>query len=146
MEPFLQNFGYAGLFIISFLAATLIPLGSEAAVILMALTGFNPGLVLLVASAGNSLGSFTNYFVGKWGGRFIFSKYIKVEKKNQERAEKVYGKWGSPVLFFAWLPILGDPITVVAGLLKVNLFVFAFWVVLGKALRYLIILKSVGAA
>ena len=68
----IANFGYLGLFLISFLAATLLPLGSEAAVVLMAVSDFDPVKLLLVATAGNSLGAFINYLVGKWGAAFVF--------------------------------------------------------------------------
>ena len=61
----------------------------------------------------------------------------------QEKLEKVYGRWGAPVLFFAWLPFVGDPLTVAAGVLRVNLYVFTFWVVLGKMFRYYILIAAV---
>ena len=60
-----------------------------------------------------------------------------------EKLEKVYGRWGSPILFFAWLPIVGDPLTVAAGVLRVNIYLFTFWVVLGKAFRYFILIKAI---
>ncbi len=128
---------------VSFLAATLVPLGSEAAVALMAATGYEPTMVLFVATTGNSLGALVNYFVGKWGRDFVLAKYIRTETQTLERAEASFGRWGSPVLFFAWLPIVGDPLTVVAGVLRVNLAAFAFWVILGKAFRYFLILIGV---
>jgi len=54
----------------------------------------------------------------------------------------MYGRWGSPILFFAWLPFVGDPLTVAAGVLRVNLWVFLFWVVLGKMFRYYILIAA----
>ncbi len=144
IESILFELGYAGLFLVSFLAATLIPLSSEGAVVLMALGKFNPVLILIVATAGNSLGALVNYFAGKWGARFLLFKYLKIDARTQARAEKTYGKWGAPILFFAWVPIVGDPLTVVAGVLKVNPASFLFWVVLGKAFRYWAILGAFG--
>jgi membrane protein YqaA with SNARE-associated domain len=54
----------------------------------------------------------------------------------------MYQKWGSPILFFTWIPIIGDPLTVVAGVFKLNLYIFIFWVVLGKAFRYFLVIIS----
>jgi membrane protein YqaA with SNARE-associated domain len=140
---FIANFGYLGLFLISFLAATLLPLGSEAAVALMAATDFDPPGVLLVATTGNSLGAFVNYLVGKWGAAFIFARYIEIDRTVLEKTENIYGRYGAPILFFAWLPFVGDPLTIAAGALRVNPYVFAFWVVLGKAFRYYILIHAV---
>jgi len=56
--------------------------------------------------------------------------------------ERIYKKWGSPALFFAWVPIVGDPLTVVAGALNLNLYLFTFWVVLGKAFRYALVILT----
>jgi len=136
------NFGYLGLFAISFLAATLLPLGSEAAVVFMASAEFNPMGLLFIATAGNSLGAIVNYLVGRWGASFIFSRYIQIDPATQERLERVYGRWGAPVLFFAWLPFVGDPLTVAAGVLRVNPWVFMFWVVLGKMFRYYVLIAA----
>jgi len=71
-EYLILNFGYLGLFVISFLAATLLPLGSEAAVVIMASAKFNPLGLLFIATIGNSLGALVNYLVGRWGADFIF--------------------------------------------------------------------------
>ena len=139
----IANFGYLGLFLISFFAATLLPVGSEAAVALMAANDFEPAGLLLIATAGNSLGALVNYLVGRWGASFFFSRYIEIDKTVLEKLENVYGRWGSPALFFAWLPVVGDPLTVVAGALRVNIYLFAFWVVLGKMFRYYILIEAV---
>lgn len=139
----ISNFGYLGLFLISFLAATLLPLGSEAAVVLMALSEFKPEWLFLVATAGNSLGALVNYGVGKWGAAFVFARYIQVEKAVLDRQAQTFSRWGAPILFFAWLPFVGDPLTVAAGALRVNPFLFTFWVVLGKACRYFILIVGV---
>lgn len=136
------NFGYFGLFLISFSAATLLPLGSEAAVAFMAAADFDPQKLLLVATTGNSLGALVNYLVGKWGAAFVFTRYIRVDPVVLERLEKVYGRWGAPVLFFAWLPFVGDPLTVAAGVLRVNVYLFMFWVILGKMFRYYLLIAA----
>ena len=109
----------------------------------MAAADFDPSRLLLVATIGNSLGALVNYLVGKWGAAFIFARYIQVDRAVLEKMEKVYGRWGAPVLFFAWLPFVGDPLTVAAGVLRVNIYVFTFWVVLGKLFRYYILITAI---
>ncbi len=146
MESLVLDFGYPGLFLMGFLAATLLPLGSEAAVVFAVVSGFNPVFILVAATAGNFLGALANFGVGKWGRRFLFSKFIRLKPHQLDRAEATLGKWGAPILFFAWVPVIGDPITVAAGMLNVNLFAFSFWVFTGKALRYLFVLKGVHVA
>ena len=138
-EDLIATFGYTGLFAISFLAATLFPLGSEAVVILMVARGYNSALVLTVATAGNYLGALTNYYVGRWGADFLFARYIQINPRALQRSQTIYQRWGAPVLFFSWAPIVGDALTVVSGMLKLPLGVFSFWVLLGKALRYLVV-------
>lgn len=146
MEKMIENLvfqsGYFGLFIVSFLAATLLPLGSEIFVATMTVSEYNAWFVFIVATIGNTMGSITNYYIGKLGSNFILSRYIKVDSKKQQKSEQIYQKWGSPILFFAWIPIIGDPLTVVAGIFKLNLYLFIFWVVLGKGFRYFLVIMG----
>lgn len=144
LEDLIFQFGYVGLFVVSFLAATLIPLGSEIFVVTMTLSGYNPLLVFFSATVGNSLGAVTNYYVGKYGTDFILSRYIKVDAKKKQNIDKLYQKWGSPILFFSWLPVVGDPLTIVAGGFNLKLSIFTLWVVLGKAFRYALIIMTAG--
>ncbi|MAT97066.1 MAG: hypothetical protein CL608_07990 [Anaerolineaceae bacterium] len=137
---FFFQFGYLGLFLISFLSATLLPLASELLVVAMPPLGYEVWLIIVVASAGSFLGSLTNYFVGKKGGDVILSRYIQMKPETLVRAQRFYQRWGPIALFFAWMPFIGDPLTAVAGTLKLDLRIFTFWVLLGKALRYLVLL------
>jgi membrane protein YqaA with SNARE-associated domain len=134
------KYGYLGLFIVSFLAATLIPLATEFFVVTMPTIGYDVWLVLVVATAGNFLGSLTNYYVGKKGGDFVLSHYIRIKPETLARAQKFYERWGPVALFFSWVPFIGDPLTAVAGTLHLDIRVFTFWVLFGKTLRYLILL------
>ena len=143
MTAFLiAHLGYAGLFVVSFLAATLLPLGSETAVAAMGASAFHPGLVLAVATAGNTMGALVNYAVGRWGGQVLFSRWIEVEPAALEKTRNLCRRWGTPVLFFAWLPVVGDPLTMAAGALNLRLAPFLFWVVLGKGVRYLLVIQG----
>lgn len=140
LNDLILQFGYFGLFLISFLSATLVPLASEVFVVAMPALGYNPWLILISATAGSFLGSLTNYYVGKMGTDFILGRYVKINEKTWQRAEGFYERWGAATLFFSWVPFIGDPLTVVAGAFHINLRVFTFWVLLGKTLRYLVLL------
>ena len=144
LEDLVFQSGYAGLFLVSFLAATLVPVGSEIFVIALTLLGYNPGLVFAAATTGNTLGAIVNYYAGRYGTDFVLSRYITVDPNKRHNLEKLFRKWGAPVLFFAWVPVVGDPLTVVAGGLKLNLSVFTLWVVTGKAFRYALLIVTAG--
>ena len=142
MEDLLFHSGYLGLFGVSFLAATLVPLGSEIFVALMTVSGYEPLLVFTVATIGNTLGSIMNYYVGKLGTNFLLSRYINVGCEKRQNAEQMYRKWGAPVLSLAWIPIVGDPLTVIAGVFNLDLCIFTFWVFLGKSFRYSLVIMT----
>ncbi len=140
MESFIEQFGYLGVFLISYLSATLVPLASEAAVVAVYALGFNIWLIILSSTSGSVLGSITNYYVGKKGSEFVLSRYFKMEPQTLVRAERFFERWGAITLFFSWVPFIGDPLTLVAGIAKVDFRVFLFWVTFGKLLRQFVIL------
>ena len=140
MLDFIFSLGYFGLFLISFLSASLIPLASEVFVVGMPPLGYSPWWVVVVATAGSYCGSLLNYTIGKKGTDFVLGRYIKIDPKTWTRAEKFYERWGPVALFFSWVPFIGDPLTAVAGALHMHLGVFSFWVLFGKTLRYLVLL------
>lgn len=137
---FVEQFGYVGLLIASFLASTLLPMSSEVFVLLMAQLGFNRWLILLFATTGNFLGALANYAIGKLGNRFFLARYVSNDNKALRKAQDLYDRWGAPVLFFSWLPFIGDPLTVVPGILNSRLTTFTLWVLPGRALRYIFVL------
>lgn len=139
-EQLAEQFGYLGLLVASFLAATILPFSSEVAILLMYQLGFNGILILIFATTGNFLGALTNYYAGKLGNRYLLSKYIASDNKNFAKAEKLFKRWGTPILFFSWLPIIGDPLTIVPGILNSRLLPVAFWILLGRSLRYVFVL------
>ncbi len=140
MLDFLFGLGYLGLFIVSILGATLLPLSTELFVLGMPTLGYNLFAVILIATLGGYVGSLINYFVGKKGGDFLFSRYITIKESRWNRAVAIYQKYGVIALFFSWLPIIGDPLLVVAGTFHFDLRKFSFWVILGKLFRYLLLL------
>lgn len=145
LESLVYNFGYFGLFIVSFLASTLLPVGSEVFVVLMVSSKYNIWLILLFATFGNYFGALTNYFIGKYGNKFILSKYIKFDQKSKEKAENLYSKWGSPTLLLSWLPVIGDPMCLIPGIMNLDIRVFSIWVFLGKLIRYMFVIYTTQA-
>lgn len=144
LEGLLLDYGYAGLFLASFLASTILPFGSEGIVVVLVYSGFNVPAVVLIASVGNFLGACTSYYIGLKGRGYI-EKYLKIEPDEIKKAEAYFSKYGSYVLLFTWVPIIGDAFTVVGGLLRLRFFIFSIFVFIGKFLRYLLVAYFAGA-
>ena len=136
---FFTEFGYIGLFLSSFLAATILPLSSEVVLSFLLLNNLNPVLLVSIATIGNVLGAFVNYAIGFWGSIFVIRKVIRISENEFNKAKQRFAKYGVYSLFFAWVPIIGDPLTVVAGVLKVRILIFFILVTSGKLVRYVII-------
>ena len=130
---------YISLFFTSFLASTVLPLGSEVYVAYVAGIGHNLILVVLVASIGNFLGSLTTYYVGLMGEKTILSRYIGTEDRKLARARKLFNHYGTPILFFSWLPVIGDVLVLFAGMAKTDISRFTLFVFSGKLVRYVFI-------
>lgn len=139
MTDLALSLGYAGLFLITFLGSTIVPLSSEVAVFAMPFLGYNVWLVILVATAGGFTGNLVNYYVGLKGSGFVLSRYVTVKPQRWQQAERYFQRWGVYTLLFSWLPVIGDPLTIIAGAFRCHLLPFTFWVLLGKIVRYLII-------
>jgi len=148
MSEFLTNYGLWSLFFISFCASTLLPLGSEWLLVALLLQGSNPVATVVVATTGNSLGAATNYLIGLYGGEWLKEKVLRIDTQRQQQAEKWFNRYGSWSLLLSWLPIIGDPLCLVAGILRTPLIRFSLLVTTGKGLRYsfLTILTLQGAA
>ncbi|MDI3521720.1 MAG: hypothetical protein PWR04_1708 [Anaerophaga sp.] len=132
------DLGYWGLFLASFLAATIIPFSSEFVLSGILAAGGDPVLSLATATLGNWLGGLTSYWIG-WLGKFEWiEKYLGIPKEKLEKwHRKVKGKEGW-IGLFCWLPGIGDIIAVVLGLLKSNFWIASTGMLAGKALRYLV--------
>ncbi|MBP9615998.1 MAG: DedA family protein [Aliarcobacter sp.] len=129
---------YLILFFSAFISATLFPLGSEALLIYDIKEGYNIYFLVIVATIGNSLGSLLNYFLGLKGEEYLVEKKL-INEKVILKSKSYFDKYGSISLLFSWLPIIGDPITFVAGILKYDLKKFIVLVVIAKLSRYLFI-------
>jgi membrane protein YqaA with SNARE-associated domain len=138
MEYF-SELGYIGLFIAAFLAATILPLSSEIVLSALLLSGLLPTTLVIIATTGNVLGSLTNYALGYWASLVVVKKWLRMSEDDFLRAEQRFTKYGVFSLCFAWVPIIGDPLTVMAGVLRVRLHWFIILVTAGKLLRYVVI-------
>ncbi|GBD43894.1 Inner membrane protein YqaA [bacterium HR40] len=124
-------------FLVAFGAATLLPLSSEAVLVaLIAADGTQAGLLLAVATFGNTLGALVNWTIGWLFGHLRGHPRFPVDDRSLERAERWFARFGVWSLLFAWLPVVGDPLTVLAGLLRTPLRLFLPLVALGKFARY----------
>lgn len=143
MEQWLLDYGYPGLFLLSFLASTLVPLGSEWLLAVLLVNGFDSLAVVAVATVGNSCGALTTYALGVWGAPLVVHRLLRISQESQQRAAYHFARYGSWALLFSWVPVLGDPLCLAAGVLKVRLSRFVILVTLGKFLRYALVAKLV---
>lgn len=126
---------YLTLFAVSFLAATLLPLGSEALLLYNVSQHYALFWLWLFASIGNTLGSVLNYWLGLKGEDYLEKKgHLSVPKMH--KARELFGTYGGFTLLLSWVPIVGDPLTFVAGVLHYNMKKFIVIVFVAKGLRY----------
>lgn len=127
---------YLGLFFTAFIAATLLPAASEGLVAMLISQQKIAWLVWFVATLGNTLGSCVNWWLGKEITRFGNKPWFPVKPAALEKAQRQFSRYGLVSLLFAWLPIVGDPLTFIAGMLRVRFLLFLVLVGIGKGIRY----------
>ncbi len=132
--------GLGGLFLSAFGAATIFPFQSEFVFAGMLAAGdWSALLLVVVASVGNTLGSCVNYVLGQFITRFEDRRWFPANRAQLARAERWYDRWGKWSLLLAWTPFIGDPLTVVAGVLRVPFWQFLAIVALSKTGRYVVL-------
>jgi membrane protein YqaA with SNARE-associated domain len=137
MEHFPEYLGLAGT---AFLSATVFPFQSEVVLAGMLLAEhYQTGLLVLAASLGNILGSCVNWYLGRFITRFQGRRWFPLTQKQVTKAEGWYRRYGRWSLLLSWVPIIGDPLTIVAGVLREPLPVFIALVVVAKTARYLVV-------
>ena len=136
MEPSILAESYLALFGVSFLAATIIPLGSEWLLAAMVASGSSIPFAVAVASSGNYLGGLTTYLIGLYGGVFLIRRVLKISAEKEEKARRSYDRFGTWTLLFSWLPVLGDPICLAGGMIRTGFLRFSLLVFTGKLARY----------
>ncbi|BFU78851.1 YqaA family protein [Arcobacter sp. 15-2] len=132
---------YLYLFFIAFLSATVFPLGSEALLLYDLSINLNVYILFLTATLGNTLGSIVNYYIGFKGEKFLARKKI-LKKEKVIKTKRVFDKYGAYTLLFSWVPIIGDPITIVAGMLRYDFKKFIYLTLISKGIRYLFVIMS----
>ncbi|QUX91224.1 DedA family protein [Marinomonas sp. A3A] len=132
---------YLFVFLVSFLSATILPLGSEGLLLYYANDGASSVFLLwLWASLGNTLGGLTNWLLGLYLVQFEHKKWFPVKAEVREKAERFFNKYGVWSLLFTWLPVVGDGIALISGVLRTPIWYFLPLVLIGKAARYALIL------
>ena len=146
METFLLEHGLPALFFLSLLAATLLPLGSEWLLAALILQGLPIVQVVTVAAAGNILGAYITYAMGRWGSDFFVKNLLRMDAQLTERAMEQYQRYGTLSLLLAWMPVIGDPLCLTAGIMRLHPLLFLIPVSIGKVGRYLFITMLSSAA
>lgn len=139
MEALIETYGLWGLFASAFISSTILPGGSEAVLATLALHDHHSmSSMLITATAGNTLGGMSSWLIGyliakRWPAQ-------KLEKPEHQRALGWLHRHGSPILLLSWLPVVGDPLCVAAGWLRINVWLSLAMIAAGKTARYAIIL------
>jgi membrane protein YqaA with SNARE-associated domain len=131
---------YASLFFVALVAATLLPAYSEVVFAGLIVQGYDPLALWLVASAGNTLGSAVNWMLARFFLRFEDRRWFPFRRERLVRAQRWFQRFGVWSLLLAWAPVGGDALTFVAGLMRVNFWLFLLLVGIGKATRYAVVL------
>ena len=128
-----ESFSLWSLFFSAFLSSTLLPGSSEALLILYLNEGFDKTSLLIVATVGNTLGGVSSWLLGFW---LIWKFPHSLPKKISPQAIERLQHWGWPVLLFSWVPVIGDPLCIAAGWLKVSFWLSLLVIIVGKLFRY----------
>jgi membrane protein YqaA with SNARE-associated domain len=129
-------FDYFILFSSAFLAATILPFYSEVVLFALLNQGGDAAALVAVATVGNTLGAVVNWYLGRYLLHFQDRRWFYFSKKQIERAQAWFQRYGFWCLLLAWMPVGGDALTLIAGIMRVRLWLFILLVGLGKGLRY----------
>ena len=137
MESFLE-LGLLGLFISSFIAATIIPFSSELVLSFLLANQYPLEMCLFTATLGNWLGGISSYGLGRLGEWTYIKYFTGLDKTKIKKVREKVNKWKSPLVFFCWLPLVGDIFAVGLGFYKINFIKVSLWMFIGKMIRYVI--------
>ncbi len=142
--PWLE-LGYVGLFLATFLAATIVPFSSEAILAGMLTAEFDPWICLAVATLGNTAGGMSSYYIGYLANWRILSRWLRVSEDAVTAWKTRSERFGAYLAFLCWLPFIGDVVAVALGVFRVSPLKVGIWMLLGKFLRYLFIVEIMTA-
>ena len=137
---------YLTMFSSAFLAATIVPFASEITLAAALAAGGAVHWLLIVATLGNTLGATVNWALGRFIERFRDRGWFPADSKQLERAQAWFGRYGVWSLLLAWLPVIGEPLTVLAGTMRVHIVPFLILVAAGKGLRYVVLALAMDGA
>ena len=145
MEQFynvLIGYGPWGMFLSAFLAGSVLPFSSEVVMLALLAVGINPLVLFVAASAGNTLGGVTCYYVGRVASPEWLQRVFRIKDEHMQRARALVSRWGALMGFFCWIPILGDAILVTLGIMRSHPLATNLAMLLGRTLRYAFVLLS----
>ncbi len=131
---------YFSIFFSGFLAATLLPALSEFALGALVGAKHSPLGLWAAATVGNTLGGCANWLLGRYLRKFENHRYFPVSKTRLKQADKIFNRYGKWTLLLSWLPVIGDPLTLIAGTTKLKFSLFLALVAIGKGLRYAVVI------
>lgn len=143
ISALLLTYGYGGMFAAAFLAGSFIPFSSELVMIGLLMAGASPAKLLLWGTLGNALGSVFNYWLGRQGRPEWIVKYAHVKPENMQAARRFVERYGAWMGLLAWVPILGSAIAISLGLLRSNPWHTFTAFLVGKAVRYSIVIEAI---
>lgn len=142
LTGFLIENGNWGMFVAAFLGGSVVPFASEVVLLGLLAAGGNPTLLLLCATAGNTLGGLLNYVIGSLGNEQWISRFAHVSSERLQEGLRKVRKYGSWAGLLAWVPFLGSIVTVSLGYLRCRLLYSAFNITVGKFARYALIISA----
>ena len=135
-QQLIDVLGLFGLFLAAMLAASILLFPMEGLVPIMVTQGYSSLGIIIAGTLGGYVGSLVNYYLA-YRGEEWWRERNPTRAGRLDRMHTAFERWGSPLLILSWLPVLGEVLTLVAGLAKVKLAVFTFWTILGRTLRML---------
>ena len=139
---FFTEWGYVGIFLSAFLAGSILPFSSEIVLVALVQAGLSPLWCVVWATVGNTLGGVTCYLIGRLGKTEWIERYLRINRRHIERAERFLHGRGALTAVFVALPYIGDAIAVVLGLMRSNVWLTTFAMAVGKAVRYVAVLYA----
>lgn len=136
---FLLSYGYMGMLVAAFLAASILPFSSEAVMVGLLAAGLDPIFLIVYGTIGNVLGSMFNYTIGRLGKMEWIEKYLHVKKEDLDKAHRFMAGRGAWMGLLSVIPVVGDVITVALGLMRANVVIVVISVTISKLLRYVLL-------
>ncbi len=136
---FLLSYGYMGMLVAAFLAASILPFSSEAVMVGLQAAGLDPIFLIVYGTIGNVLGSMFNYTIGRLGKMEWIEKYLHVKKEDLDKAHRFMAGRGAWMGLLSVIPVVGDVITVALGLMRANVVIVVISVTISKLLRYVLL-------